>query len=288
MRPGAGTRDERDNKPLAILDAEFPPILVHPSHLGGALSAGQVFNIGVRLRTQQVSFVRLIISFDLNSFHFFSLLGTFFGHRWHWNLWGSARCLHINRRRLIEWSLVVYVCTPSDCRPWRFSNVPHSTPSTTAEFVQQICQFALRHKNWCNKNRRCFRRRWPSRSSTAFRRWWAARDCVRLIRTETIENWLRLRKASIAGCFLISKNEEEKKYLQEKSSLLDKDYWLSWTQFDILWNNFLELFIIWMAAQVGCSKTVKSEIWIFIAFETFWIRLAKGDEKKFWHPKDWH
>lgn len=81
MRPGAGTRDERDNKPLAILDAEFPPILVHPSHLGGALSAGQVFNIGVRLRTQQVSQLRLIISFDFNSFYFSSLLGTFFGHR---------------------------------------------------------------------------------------------------------------------------------------------------------------------------------------------------------------
>lgn len=54
VRPGAGTRDERDKEPIIILDAESPPILVHPSHLGGALSAGQVFNIGVRLKTKQV------------------------------------------------------------------------------------------------------------------------------------------------------------------------------------------------------------------------------------------
>lgn len=59
VRPGAGTRDERNNDPLAILEAEFPPILVHPKDLGGALSAGQVFNIGVRLKTQQVRVVGL-------------------------------------------------------------------------------------------------------------------------------------------------------------------------------------------------------------------------------------
>lgn len=57
VRPGAGTREERDNKPLVILEADNPPILVHPSHLGGALSAGQVFNIGVRLKTEQVCYI---------------------------------------------------------------------------------------------------------------------------------------------------------------------------------------------------------------------------------------
>lgn len=57
VRPGAGTREERDNKPLAILEAETPPILIHPSHLGGSLSAGHVFNIGVRLKTKQVSLI---------------------------------------------------------------------------------------------------------------------------------------------------------------------------------------------------------------------------------------
>lgn len=56
MRPGAGTREERNNEPIIILEAEQPPILVHPSHLGGVLSAGQVFNIGVRLKTKQVNF----------------------------------------------------------------------------------------------------------------------------------------------------------------------------------------------------------------------------------------
>jgi hypothetical protein len=37
------------------LESEQPPILVHPNHLGGALSAGQVFNIGVRIKTKRVS-----------------------------------------------------------------------------------------------------------------------------------------------------------------------------------------------------------------------------------------
>lgn len=54
VRPGAGTIQERENKPIVILEASDPPILVHPSHLGGALSAGQVFNIGVRIKTKQV------------------------------------------------------------------------------------------------------------------------------------------------------------------------------------------------------------------------------------------
>lgn len=56
VRPGAGTREEKNNEPIIILEAEQPPILVHPSHLGGVLSAGQVFNIGVRLKTKQVIF----------------------------------------------------------------------------------------------------------------------------------------------------------------------------------------------------------------------------------------
>lgn len=61
VRPGAGTRDERNNDPLAILEAESPPILVHPKDLGGSLSAGQVFNIGVRLKTDQVRFFNLSV-----------------------------------------------------------------------------------------------------------------------------------------------------------------------------------------------------------------------------------
>lgn len=66
VRPGAGTRDERDNKPLVILEADSPPILVHPSHLGGELSAGQVFNIGVRLKTKQVRYLLLFAKPNVN------------------------------------------------------------------------------------------------------------------------------------------------------------------------------------------------------------------------------
>lgn len=55
VRPGAGTRDEKDNLPIVILEAHKPPIMIHPDHLGGAISAGQVFNIGVRIKTSQVN-----------------------------------------------------------------------------------------------------------------------------------------------------------------------------------------------------------------------------------------
>lgn len=66
MRPGAGTREEKNNEPIVTLEAEQPPVLVHPSHLGGALSAGQVFNIGVRIKTKRVSpFELLLIKFIL-------------------------------------------------------------------------------------------------------------------------------------------------------------------------------------------------------------------------------
>jgi hypothetical protein len=56
VRKGVGTRDEKDNKPIVILEAETPPIIVHPDQLGGALTAGQVFNIGIRLKTKRVRF----------------------------------------------------------------------------------------------------------------------------------------------------------------------------------------------------------------------------------------
>lgn len=55
VRAGAGTLEDRDKKPIIIIEATNPPILVHPSQIGGVLSAGQVFNIGVRLKTSQVS-----------------------------------------------------------------------------------------------------------------------------------------------------------------------------------------------------------------------------------------
>lgn len=55
VRPGHGTRDEKHHEPIVTLEAEQPPVLVHPSHLGGALSAGQIFNIGVRIKTKRVS-----------------------------------------------------------------------------------------------------------------------------------------------------------------------------------------------------------------------------------------
>lgn len=55
VRPGIGTRDEKHHEPIVTLESEQPPILVHPNHLGGALSAGQVFNIGVRIKTKRVS-----------------------------------------------------------------------------------------------------------------------------------------------------------------------------------------------------------------------------------------
>jgi hypothetical protein len=55
VRAGPGTREDKNNVPIIILEAEQPPILVHPSHLGGVLSAGHIFNIGVRLKTKQVS-----------------------------------------------------------------------------------------------------------------------------------------------------------------------------------------------------------------------------------------
>jgi hypothetical protein len=54
VRPGAGTIEEKTKDPIIILEADQAPILVHPSHLGGALAAGQVFNIGVRIKTKQV------------------------------------------------------------------------------------------------------------------------------------------------------------------------------------------------------------------------------------------
>lgn len=55
VRPGAGTREDRDKKPIIVIDSVAPPILVHPNQIGGAMSAGEVFNIGVRLKTSQVS-----------------------------------------------------------------------------------------------------------------------------------------------------------------------------------------------------------------------------------------
>ena len=55
VRPGHGTRDEKHHEPIVTLESEQPPILVHPSHLGGALAAGQIFNIGVRIKTKRVS-----------------------------------------------------------------------------------------------------------------------------------------------------------------------------------------------------------------------------------------
>ena len=54
VRPGAGTLQERNKEPIIIKEADQPPIQVHPSDLGGVLSAGQVFNIGVRLKTEKV------------------------------------------------------------------------------------------------------------------------------------------------------------------------------------------------------------------------------------------
>lgn len=58
VRPGPGTRDDRDKKPIVIIPAKSPPILVHPNQIGGAMSAGEIFNIGVRLKTSQVSLKR--------------------------------------------------------------------------------------------------------------------------------------------------------------------------------------------------------------------------------------
>lgn len=55
VRAGAGTLEDRDKKPILIIEAAYPPILVHPNQIGGVLAAGQVFNIGVRLKTSQVS-----------------------------------------------------------------------------------------------------------------------------------------------------------------------------------------------------------------------------------------
>jgi len=55
VRKGESTRDQKDKNPIVVLEAQKPPILVNPSHLGSALSAGQVFNIGVRIKTNQVS-----------------------------------------------------------------------------------------------------------------------------------------------------------------------------------------------------------------------------------------
>lgn len=54
IRPGIGTKNE-NHQPIITLDADQPPILVHPSHLskGDVLSPGQIFNIGVRLKTKR-------------------------------------------------------------------------------------------------------------------------------------------------------------------------------------------------------------------------------------------
>lgn len=42
--------------PILTLDAKVPPILVNPDQLGGPEAAGQIFTMGVRLKTEQVCF----------------------------------------------------------------------------------------------------------------------------------------------------------------------------------------------------------------------------------------
>lgn len=134
VRPGAGTREERDNPPIVILESESPPILVHPSHLGGALSAGQVFNIGVRLKTKQVRCSPTVANCKiLKRFLFFP--GSLLRHRRHGDLRGSARRLLVTRTNLFKWTVAVHLLDPRDCRARLHSNVPHTASSTTAKLI---------------------------------------------------------------------------------------------------------------------------------------------------------
>lgn len=44
-----------EEAPVAIVESKTPPILIHPMHLGGDKSAGKLFTVGVRIKTDQVS-----------------------------------------------------------------------------------------------------------------------------------------------------------------------------------------------------------------------------------------
>ena len=48
------TGNDNDSEPIAIVESQSSPILIQPAHLGGTMSAGQIFNIGVRIKTRQV------------------------------------------------------------------------------------------------------------------------------------------------------------------------------------------------------------------------------------------
>lgn len=49
-----GNDNDSIEEPIAIVESQSSPILIQPSHLGGMMSAGQIFNIGVRIKTRQV------------------------------------------------------------------------------------------------------------------------------------------------------------------------------------------------------------------------------------------
>jgi hypothetical protein len=52
-----GTTPNFEEKPVAVVEGSTPPILIHPSHLGGENSIGKVFTVGLRLKTKQVSYI---------------------------------------------------------------------------------------------------------------------------------------------------------------------------------------------------------------------------------------
>jgi hypothetical protein len=53
-----------EDKPVAIVESATPPIFIHPSHLGGESSAGKVFTIGLRLKTNQ-GLVSQIVNYEV-------------------------------------------------------------------------------------------------------------------------------------------------------------------------------------------------------------------------------
>lgn len=126
------------------------------------------------------------------------LSGTLLRNRWYWDLWSSARCVLVSRSELVKWGLALHLSSSRDCcSRWR-CYVPHATSPATSELIQSLRQLTLRHKDWRNANRWCDGRWRPSRGSSPFRWRWATSNCMRLIRTETVENWLRLSVAVVS------------------------------------------------------------------------------------------
>lgn len=52
VMPGMGMNESIT--PILVIEAKIPPIFVNPSDLGGAESAGKVFTMGVRIKTENV------------------------------------------------------------------------------------------------------------------------------------------------------------------------------------------------------------------------------------------